>query len=203
MPINVGESVSVSLVTSEHLKLGDRVRAYNAGTLPDDGAVFSVIGVGVGTALLQLVGWGWWGSDDLAAAPVTLVPIYPVYRIEYTGVANIISTSNTSWTTVGAIPHVNPSSVDAGFWLFEIEVLASTGRTVSIRLYNVTDDVEVDGSVFDITSDVPHVDYTGINGALGFPSAGWTDYEVQMKMDSGSAPDVAICRSAKIVAMKE
>jgi len=109
------------------------------------------------------------------------------------------STSNVAWTTVGA-RSVDTTSLPTA--VFRALIEATTGRTCNVRLYNLEDAVEVDGTSLNSSSVTPELVSASLvaGTTTGFPANVRRTYLLQIMMDSGAYPDVVGCKSATLEA---
>ena len=123
-----------------------------------------------------------------------------ILRGEYAGVAGVVTTVNTGYTTIGSIPLLDPrhSGSVADKWAFVCEIFQSGGGTATIRLYNATDSTEVAGTAITSTSTTPEQTRVWIEAATGFVMNAEKTYEVHLKVTTGTA----VCRNARVEYMK-
>ncbi len=115
----------------------------------------------------------------------------------FTMVAGADPTSNLVWTTVGAMS-VDLSAFDGYGFTYSVLLEATTGRTCSSRLYNLTDGAAVTDTTLTSTSVTPELKTATLTCGAGHLEDAIKTYLVQIKMDSGATPEQVACRWAAL-----
>lgn len=114
--------------------------------------------------------------------------------LSQTLVASSSSTSNIVWTAIGGCVF-DPSIGTSANFNFRALLASTSGLTANIRLYNLSDAIEV-CTMTTIAATPTLLSYDITVGSL-FPSSS-KNYSVQIKLSSGSAPNTATCLWAEV-----
>ena len=138
------------------------------------------------------------GASGVAGASGATGPTGPTGLSGISGtifLSNNVSVVQSSWVTLGAVYF----NVTAGTHVFRTMVDATSGRTVYVRLFNMTDAIEVDGTAMSSASVVPiELSVTLTAGGTGFP-AGQKVYLLEAKGDAGVSISSAVsCKWAAL-----
>ncbi|MFZ4399416.1 MAG: hypothetical protein ACOYO1_05220 [Bacteroidales bacterium] len=118
----------------------------------------------------------------------------PSIPLSQTLVAASSSTSNTVWTAIGG-GVFDPSIGTSTNFNFRVLLSSTSGLTANIRLYNLSDAIEV--CTMTTTAATPTLLSYNITVGASFPNSS-KNYSVQIKLSSGSSPDFATCLWAEV-----